>query len=150
MLLSTILIVSDTKTVRERIRFTTLYIMAMILGAFLLEGLYGISKNQATPSWALWACAITASLWLLFYVICDVKPLKHIAKPLTMAGGNVLLAYLLSAIYFSVMINLGLGDWYRSIGQMDLTYAIVRASSISILIVSFTVMLNRFGFRLKL
>jgi heparan-alpha-glucosaminide N-acetyltransferase len=150
MLLSTMLMTFNTKTIRERIRFTMLYILAMKLGAILLHGLYGISKNQATPSWALWACALTATLWLLFYIICDVKPLRYIAKPLTMAGSNVLLAYLLSAVYFSVIINLGLGDWYRGLGQMNLSYAIVRASSISILIVSCTVMLNRFGFRLKL
>jgi heparan-alpha-glucosaminide N-acetyltransferase len=150
MLLSIMLMTFDTKTLRKRIRFTMLYIMSMKLGALLLYGLYGISKNQATPSWALFACALTASLWLFFYIICDVKPLRCIAKPLTMAGSNVLLAYLLSAVYFSVMINLGLGDWYRGLGQMNLTYAILRASSISILIVSCTVMLNRCGFRLKL
>jgi len=150
MLLSSMLIMYKTKTVRERIQFTTLYIIGMVVGAFLLNSLYGISKNQATPSWALWACAVTASLWLLFYVICDVKPFRYISKPLTMAGSNVLLAYLLSAIYFSVIINLGLGDWYRNLGQIDLAHAVLRACSVSIALTSCTVMLNRCGFRLKL
>ena len=150
VLLSTILITSDTKMVRERIRFIILFIIATMLGALLLNGLYGISKNQATPSWALWACTITASFWLLFYVICDVKPVRLLSKPLTLAGSNVLLAYLLSAIYFSLIINVGLGDWYRSIGQIDLTHAILRASSVSVILLVCTVILNRIGFRLKL
>jgi heparan-alpha-glucosaminide N-acetyltransferase len=150
MLLSSILITPDTKAIHTRIRFTVLYIMAMMLGAILLNGLYDISKNQATPPWALWACALTASFWLFFYITCDVKPLRYIAKPLTMAGSNVLLAYLLSAIYFSIMINFGLGDWYRHLGEIDLAYAILRASSISVLLLYCTVMLNHLGFRLKL
>lgn len=149
-LLSTILLTSDTKTIYKRICFTILFIIAMILGALLLNGLYGISKNQATPSWSLWACAITASLWLLFYFICDIKPVISISKPLSLAGKNVLLAYLLSAIYFSLIINLGLGDWYRSIGLLDLTHAIFRAICISVIILFCTVKLNRIGFRLNL
>lgn len=150
MILSTILITPDKKTVQARIWFTTLFSSAMVLGAVLLNGLYGISKNQATPSWALWACAITANLWLFFYVICDVKPLRFLSKPLSLAGSNALLAYLLSAIYFSFIINMGLGDWYKSIGQLDLSHAIIRALSASVILLICTVILNRIGFRLKL
>ncbi len=150
MLLATILMTPDTKAVRTRIQFTLGFILVLIIAAILLNNLYGISKNQATPSWALWACAVTASLWLFFYIICDVKPIKWIANPLTMAGHNVLLAYLLSAIYFSFLINIGLGDGYRSIGLMGITYAVLRAISMSIILVYCTVKLNHLGFKLKL
>ncbi len=150
MLLSTILITPDKKTVRERIWFTVLFSIATALGAVLLNGLYGISKNQATPSWALWACAITASFWLFFYIICEVKPIRLLSKPLILAGNNALLAYLLSAIYFSFIINVGLGDWYKSIGQLDLIHAVLRALSVSVVLLGCTIMLNRIGFRLKL
>jgi heparan-alpha-glucosaminide N-acetyltransferase len=150
MLLSTILMTSNTKKIHARIQFTALFIIAMVLAAVLLNNLYGISKNQATPSWALWSSAITASLWLFFYLICDVKPLKYIAKPLTMAGSNVLLAYLLSAIYFSFIMTIGLGDWYQNIGQKGVIYAVVRAFSISIILLYCTVRLNHIGFKLKL
>lgn len=150
MLLSTILITPNTNRPYERIRFTMLFIIAMVLGAILLNGLYGISKNQATPSWALWGCAITASLWLLFYIICDVKPIPYLPKLLALAGNNVLLAYLFSAIYYSLIINIGLGDWYRSIGQIDLAHAVFRAVCVAVTILFFTIVLNRIGFRLKL
>ncbi len=152
MLLSSMLITPDTNTVQKRIQFTVLYVTAMMLGAILLYGLYGLSKNQATPSWALSACAITASFWLIFYMMCDVKPtpFRWISKPLTLAGNNVLLANLLSALYFSFIINIGLGDWYKAVGQMDLLHAVLRALSVSVILLSCTVGLNRFGFRLKL
>jgi predicted acyltransferase len=150
MLLATILITPNTSTPSQRIRFTSLFILAMVLGALLLNNHYGISKNQATPSWGLWACAITATLWLFFYFICDLKPIRSISKPLALAGNNVLLAYLLSAIYFSLIINLGMGDCYRSFGQIDVTHAVLRAISVSVIILFCTTMLNQIGFRLKL
>lgn len=150
MLLSTILVTPNTSSPYQRIRFTVLFAIAMALGALLLNNLYGISKNQATPSWALWASAITALLWLFFYIICDVKSVGFISKPFALAGHNVLLAYLLSAIYFSFIINIGMGDWYRSIGLIDLKHAVLRASCVSFLILFCTVMLNKIGFKLKL
>jgi heparan-alpha-glucosaminide N-acetyltransferase len=149
-LLATILMTPHSQTIRARIQFTTLFIFAMSLAAVLLNSLYGISKNQATPSWALWSCAVTASLWLFFYIICDLKPVKCIAKPCAMAGKNVLLTYLLSSLYFSFMINIGLSDDYQNIAQMGLAYAILRALSISTLLIYCTVRLNRIGFQLKL
>lgn len=150
MLLSTILVTPETQSLYKRICFTNLFILAMILGALLLNGLYGISKNHATPSWVLWSCAVTAGLWLIFHLICDVKPFEPLSKPLTLAGNNVLLTYLLSSMYFPILVSLGLSDEYRSFGQMDLTHALLRALSMSVLLTVCTVALNRVGFRLKI
>ncbi len=74
MFLASILLSSDFTTVRARTVFTLLFIAGCSSGALLLHGLYGINKNNATPSWCLWACAITAALWLLFYLLADVRP----------------------------------------------------------------------------
>ena len=97
VLLATILVTADTATVWDRARFTLLFTLGSAAGALLLNGLYGISKNDATPSWCLWSCAITAILWLGFYFLADVRQsAKIISKPFNVAGQNVLLAYLLS------------------------------------------------------
>jgi heparan-alpha-glucosaminide N-acetyltransferase len=119
----------------------------------LANGLYGISKNNATPSWCLWSAAITAALWLVFYLWIDVRPQSRIAKtakPLAVAGQNVLLAYLLSEMLESVLGLLDLGDWYGGLAEHTLAGAIARSVGCGIVLLAITAGLNRVGFRLKL
>ena len=146
MLLSSIMLTDDTEVFAKRIRFTLWFILATTLGAFMLVGLYGISKNLATPSWVLFSSAITAALWLILYLVTQ----RFELKALVFAGHNVILSYLLAAIYFSFIINIGLGDAYRHFALIDLNHAIFRALSMSLIIVAFTIFLNQRGFRLKL
>jgi len=127
-----------------------LFIGGFAFAALLLNGLYGISKNNATPSWCFWSCAITAALWLGFYFVCDVRPVKVIARPLAAAGQNVLLAYLLSEMMESVLDLLHLGDWYGGLAESSLAGAVARSAGCAAVILLITVGLNRVGFRLKL
>ena len=98
----------------------------------------------------LWACAITAALWLLFYLITDVWPLGFVAKPLAAAGQNVLLAYLLSEMLPSALDLFHLGDWYGRLAAPDLSHAVARSVGCGICVLGATAGLNRLGFRLKL
>ncbi len=50
ILLVSILLTPETATVQVRLRFTILYIAGFSAAALLLNGLYGINKNSATPS----------------------------------------------------------------------------------------------------
>jgi heparan-alpha-glucosaminide N-acetyltransferase len=153
VLLASALLAPDLATVGARMRFALLFIAGCSAGALLLRGLYGINKNSATPSWCLWACAITAALWLLFYVLADVRPQGLSAKfvrPFALAGGNVLLAYLLSEMHGSVLSLLGLGDWYSRLAEPDLAHAVARSLGCAVAILSVTAGLNRIGLRLKL
>ncbi len=153
MLLASVLLTPDAITTRARVRFTLLLIAGCSAGALLLHGLYGINKNRATPSWCLWACAITAALWLLFYLVADVRPQglgSKLAKPFAIAGSNVLLAYLLSGAYWSVFDLLGLGGWYSRLAEPDLAHAMARSIGCAVVILAITAGLNRLGFRLKL
>jgi heparan-alpha-glucosaminide N-acetyltransferase len=150
LLLATILVTPDMTAVKARIRFTALFVVGFAFAALLLTGLYGISKDQATPAWCLWSCAITAALWLGFYYFCDVKPVPLIARPLAVAGQNVLLAYLLSEMQESAFTLLHLGDWYDGLSQASLAAAIARSAGCGVVILLLTTGLNRVGFRLKL
>ena len=150
VLLASILITPDMAALKARVKFTLLFIAGFALAALLLNGLYGISKNNATPSWCLWSCAITATLWLGFHFFCDIKPLKIISKPLAKAGQNVLLAYLLSEMLESVLNLLHLGNWYDHLSQANLAVAIARSVGCAIVILLVATGLNRLGFRLKL
>ncbi|MCU0918436.1 MAG: DUF5009 domain-containing protein [Planctomycetes bacterium] len=153
VLLASILLAPDVTTVRARARFALLFMAGCAAGAWLLHGLYGINKNSATPSWCLWACAITAGLWLLFYFTADVRPRSRaarIAVPFAIAGGNVLLAYLLAGMLPSALDLLGLDGWYARLAQPDLAHAVARSLGCAVFVLALTAGLNRLGFRLKL
>ena len=150
MLLASVLLAADTGTVAARVRFTLWFIAGSAAAALLVHGLYGISKNSATPSWCLWACAVTASLWLLLYFATDVRPVAYLARPLVAAGRNVLLAYLLSEMLPSALTVVHLGEWYDRLAGPDLLHAVTRSAGCGIVILAATAALNRLGFRLKL
>ena len=150
LLLATILVSPEMAALKSKIKFTLLFIGGFALAALLVNGLYGISKNDATPSWCFWADAVTAALWLGFYFFCDVKPVKVISNPLAAAGKNVLLAYLISEIQESVFDLLHLGGWYDGLSEGSLAGAITRSALCGIFILLAAVGLNKIGFRLKL
>jgi heparan-alpha-glucosaminide N-acetyltransferase len=151
--LATILLDPARATVRERARFTLLFMAACSAGALLLHGLYGINKNNATPSWCLWACAVTAGLWLVFYLLADARPnssVTKLAKPFAVTGQNVLLAYLLSEMLPSALDLFHLDDAYASLAQPSLACSVARSAGCATVLLTLTALLNRFGFRLKL
>ncbi|HTQ40416.1 MAG TPA: DUF5009 domain-containing protein [Pirellulales bacterium] len=150
VLLGTLLLTPETDTNAARSRFTLLFIAGFVVAAMLVTPLWGISKNNATPAWCLWASAITAALWLLFYFIADVWRVRFITKPLSIAGQNVLLAYLLSEMQESVFNLLGWDDWYEGLAGPHLANAIGRSVGCAVFILCLTALLNRIGFRLKL
>lgn len=150
LLLATILVTPDMTALKSRVKFTVLFILGFAFAALLVNGLYGISKNAATPAWCFWADAVTAALWLGFYFFCDVKPVKIISNPLAAAGKNVLLAYLISEMQESVFDLLHLGDWYDGLSEGSLAGAITRSALCGILILLAVTGLNKIGFQLKL
>jgi len=153
LLLGSILVTPDMREHKARIKFTLWFAIGFAFAAMLVNGLYGISKNNATPSWCLWSSAITAVLWLLFYLWADVRPQSGIAKaarPLAIAGQNVLLAYLLSEMMGAVLDLVHLGDWYGDLAEHTLAGAIARSAGCGVVLLTITAGLNRIGFRLKL
>lgn len=150
VLLASILITPETASVRQRLNFTFWFVAACAAGALLLHPLYGINKNSATPSWCLWACAITAVLWSVFYLLCDVRSCKPLAKTCARAGENVLLAYLLSNLLPSSLDWLRLDGWYSRLAEPNLAFAVGRSAGCAIIILLVTAWLNRAGFRLRL
>jgi heparan-alpha-glucosaminide N-acetyltransferase len=155
VLLGTILLTPDTQSVFSRTRFALLFIGCLAAAAWLLTPQWGISKNNATPAWCLWSSAITAALWLVFYLISDVWKWRFISKPLAIAGENVLLAYLLSEMQGAVLEKIhwnggNLAEWYDGLNGPYLSNAIGRSAACAFVILLITAVLNRIGFRLKL
>jgi predicted acyltransferase len=149
LLLGSMLTAADMTVLKARTRFTFWFVAGCAAAALLLNRAYGISKNNATPSWCFWACAITAALWYVFYLISDVRSVKVISRPLALAGQNVLLAYLISEMLPGLVDALGLGDGYGHLAA-NLPSAIARSALCGVLILLVSTSLNRIGFRLRL
>jgi predicted acyltransferase len=145
LLLASALRAPDTAPAGARTRFKLLFVAGCAAAALLLHGLYGINKNAATPSWCLWACAVTAALWLL---IDRAGP--FLTRPLAAAGQNVLLAYLLHNLLYPALDLLGLDGWYARLAQPDLAHAVARSVGCAVAVLAVTTGLNRLGFRLRL
>ncbi|WP_370945252.1 DUF5009 domain-containing protein [Amycolatopsis sp. cg5] len=118
-----------------------LFIGGCAAAALLVAGIHGISKVNATPAWCLWAAAITAAFWLLLHFFP--------ARLLAMAGGNVLLAYLLSEVFGYFLEVIGIGSWYDALNDTSVVLALIRAVVTAVLIVAAAIGLNRVGFRLR-
>ncbi len=149
LLLGSMLTAADMTALKARTRFTFWFVAGCAAAALLLNRAYGISKNNATPSWCFWACAITAALWYVFYLISDVRPVRVISRPLALAGQNVLLAYLISEMLPGLLDALGLGDGYGRLAA-NVPSAIARSALCGGLILLVSTSLNRIGFRLRL
>ena len=150
LLLGSILLAGEPFALRVRAKFTFWFAAGCAAAALLVQPLYGINKDNATPSWCLWSCAVTAVLWFLFYLLSDVRPVKTISRPLARAGQNVLLAYLLSEMLPGLLDVLHLDGWYDSLSQGSLAAAITRSALCGVFILLAATGLNRVGFRLKL
>ncbi|HWW03106.1 MAG TPA: DUF5009 domain-containing protein [Candidatus Acidoferrum sp.] len=149
LLLGSMVTSPDGTSSGARTKFTFWFVAGCAAAALLLNRTYGISKNQATPSWCFWACAITATLWYGFHVVADARPIKSISRPLVLAGQNVLLAYLLSEMLPGLLDALGLSNGYGRLAA-TLTSAIARSIACGVVVLVIATNLNRIGLRLKL
>jgi heparan-alpha-glucosaminide N-acetyltransferase len=150
LLLASILPPSGKLDLAARLRFTAWFILGCAAAAWLLNGLYGVNKNEATPSWCLWACAFTALLWLVFHALSDLGSVHPVAKVFALAGRNVLLAYLLSEMLPSAFSLFGVDGWYDKVGNLNLAMAVARSAGMGVALLAATVGLNRLGFRLRI
>ena len=150
LLLASILPPSGKLGLTGRLRFTAWFVLGCAAAALLLEGLYGINKNEATPSWCLWACVVTALIWLVFHLLSDIGSVHPVARVFAVAGRNVLLAYLLSEMLPSAFAIFRVDAWYDKVGEISLAAAILRSAGMGVALLAATVGLNRLGFRLKL
>jgi len=150
MIIATLLLTPGTQDHARRLRFAILFALGCAAAALLLHRLYGISKNNATPSWCLWASAITTLLWTNFYLISEVWKKAERLKLFAIAGQNVLLAYLLSEGVPSWLKAAHLGHFYARLAEPNLAAAMARSIGIAILVLLVTALLNRIGFWVKL
>jgi predicted acyltransferase len=99
---------------KPRMKFMFFLGAGTLLAGYILRPLHGISKNQATDSYALVSSGICCLVLLGCYYLMDVKGVKKWANFLLPIGVNPLLAYILPDIVGSVQ------DILTSITRIDI------------------------------
>lgn len=131
-----------------RTRWMITSALMLWVGGLLLQPLFGISKNGATPAWSLFSAAACIGVFLVLQAAVNVQPFRPLFRLLEPAGENPLFAYLLPLALYPV-ISLTIGSfWDRAIGEGLL--GIGRALFFSILVVWITGIASRSGLRLRL
>ncbi|MFO7889908.1 MAG: DUF5009 domain-containing protein [bacterium] len=150
---------SKYKTHIERIRWSFLYGLVLIIIGLLLHSLHDldqvftISKNLATVPWGLICSGIMAWVWLVVYWIIDIRGWRRWASFLSPAGKNPLFAYILAPIVL-VIISLvtqvfNIPNFYDRLGN-NFIPGLIRSVVIAFAMVWLTGLLRRVGIRMKL
>ena len=135
-------------TPRRRLAAALLWGVGLAIGAVLIYPLFGINKNDATPSWALICAAVTCWLWIMLSIPID---LAHVERPLNFfirGGQNVLLAYLMAPLFAAFRSLIGL-KVYDNLGATP-GVGIVRSLLLASVILFLAGYLKDRGVRLKL
>jgi heparan-alpha-glucosaminide N-acetyltransferase len=117
---------------------------AILAGAAWRLAPLGISKLRDTPSWCLYCAATNTLVVLLLFWIADVKHWTKWAGFLKPVGFNALLAYMLAYLaYFTPALFRLTADGTQG------WYGVMRALLFAALVLTVTMVLTRFRFRLQ-
>ena len=105
----------DIREHKPRMKFMFFLGAGTLLAGYLLRPLHGISKEQATESYALVSAGICCLVLLGCYYLMDVRGVKRWADFLLPIGVNPLLAYILPDIVRSAQ------DILSSIARIDVS-----------------------------
>lgn len=150
---------SPSPTPAARIRWTLLYAGALAAAAFFLHGaadvhqMFIVNKIYATPPWGLYCGAITATIWVGFYWLLDVRKSGAWSRTLQLSGQNALLAYIMAPIFYAGFAYLtgvlAVPNVYAGLGGGFAT-GLIRSIVFSIAVVWFAGALRQRRFVLRL
>ena len=148
--------VQSLSVVVFRVRWTLLFAGGLYLASALLHtlsplhGMFTVSKLLGTVTWCLRCSAYSALLWLLIYLVVDVWKKNPGTDFLAMAGGNALLAYILSPLSVAIWdVAAGHLKPYDALGE-TLLVGFLRALGSAFLLTWLAGFLRRKGLNLKL
>jgi heparan-alpha-glucosaminide N-acetyltransferase len=146
---SLLLATGSIQSPASKIRFALVFAILMSIGGLLLVRTFGISKNNATPTWCLWSAAITTMLWIPLFWLIDVRGFRAWSIPLAWAGASALMIYILSDLWEVLIENWVHWGWYDRLGETFPTaiyHKLLTAAGLSLI----AAVLARIGLKLKL
>ena len=121
-------------------------LMAVILliGGWLLMP-FGLAKIGSTPSYTLFTSSISVIVFIILFLIVDVKGFSSWAVPIRPAGSNPLLTYILPDIYYAIM-----GLSHAGLFGDEGWTGVVRAFIFTLFILGVAAIMTRMKIRLQL
>ncbi len=87
----------------QRFGSALLLALALVILGAVLEPVYGVSKTDATPSWACYSAAVCVELFAFLYWLIDLRGARGWTAFLRPAAANPLLIYMLPNIVAALM-----------------------------------------------
>lgn len=137
----------ETRTPRNRICGTLLFGAGFAVAGLLLRHPWGIHKNGGTPAWILLSMAVACAVYALLYWMIDVKQISRWTASIASAGSNTLLMYMLPYIFYSMLSILGIDDLQTHLSEG--WGGVMRSVVVALSLMGATVLLTRYGIRLK-
>jgi len=131
---------------RKRIVWILVFAGMLFASGFLLRPLYGISKNDATPTWCLYSAGLSCLIYVALYWLVDLHGRTAWALFLQPAGANPLLAYILPDVVYSLLAVAGV-TYHRTHWNAGAT-AVARSLVFALAVVVLTGLLGRLRVRL--
>ncbi|RAJ10934.1 uncharacterized protein DUF5009 [Chitinophaga skermanii] len=124
------------------------YGLALAVAAFILHYFYPISKIGATPPWALYCSAICTVLYMIIYLIVDIKQQYKWTGFLQPAASNPLLTYIIPFI-------IGSAIWLSGVEVIPAAWkvgaaGVVWSIAFSFLVLGISYLLTKWKLRLQL
>ena len=124
--------------------------LGLAAGGLFLAPRYGVDKNTATPSWALYSAALSCGVFLLIWWAFELRRGPAAVRWFfETAGRNALLAFIMPAIVLTIIRDLMKVDYYTLWGATGL-WGIAQSLLFSTAIVLLCGLLYRLRLRLKL
>ncbi|UXP32301.1 DUF5009 domain-containing protein [Reichenbachiella agarivorans] len=119
----------------------------LIIFGLLTRPEWGISKIRATPSWTAICAGISTVVFVLLYVLTDLKGITKWAQPIAAAGYSTLTCYLIPYFVYPILTLVGfdLPDVLTT-GALGLLKSLL----FSVLIIQITALLYRAKISLKI
>ena len=145
LLLSMIFIKNDiASSLNSKITWGMVYALILFISGWLLLP-FGLAKIGSTPSYTLFSSGICIVIFIMMYLIVDIKGHSKWASFLKPAGSNPLLTYILPDIYYAIM-----GLSHANIITPEGWPGVFRALIFSLFILGISALMTRFKIRLQL
>ncbi len=133
---------------RERLKWIVTFGGGLLLAGYLLRSAYGISKNDASPTWCLYSAGICCCIFAVLHWVVDVRGCTRWAGWFSPMGAHPLLAYILPFMVAALASLAGTDLLQGRFGSGGA--GIARSVVFTLLILATTRILARCGITLRL
>jgi predicted acyltransferase len=142
---------SDVTTHRARLSWALTFAGGLLLAGFVTDTFEGINKIAATPTWCLWCAGLTCLAWVVLYLLLDVAGFSGWSAPISAAGANALVAYLLHPIVLGLVSLAGFGSTVLAYKQSSDPWVVIGGSvAMAAFVCAAAGLLGRLGLRMRL